>query len=140
MICFGNACKSALTLTTWTDITEQVIGGSTFTNCHVIPQNANHCRTEGNDLNLAVLRVSENNLLAAQVYILILNVANCSSPTTAVQKEVHDDPIAILTELTIGFRLLQERHEFVITVGFLHSFGCLAIYSAIISLIQFRAA
>ena len=106
-------------------VTEQVIGGSTFTNCHLIPQIANQCRTEGNDLNLAVLRVSENNLFAAQVYILILNVANCSSPTTAVQKEVHDDPIAILTELTIGFRLLQERHKFIGGVGFFHSFGSL---------------
>ena len=47
----------------------------------------------------------ENNLLSAQVYILILNVANCGSPTTAVQKEVHDDPIPILAELTISVRL-----------------------------------
>ena len=45
-------------------ITEQIIRRSTTTNCHVIPQNANHSRTEGDNLNLAILRVSENNLLS----------------------------------------------------------------------------
>lgn len=106
-------------------ITEQVIRRFTLPNCHVIPQNGHHRSTEGNDLNLAILCMPENNLLSAQVYILILNVADCGSPTTAVQKEVHDDPIPILAELTIGFRLLQERHEFIVGVGFLHSFGSL---------------
>ena len=77
------------------------------------------------DREFAVLRVPENNPLAAEVYILILNVANCGSPTTAVEQEVYDDPISILAELTIGFRLLQERHEFIVGVGFLHSFGSL---------------
>ena len=106
-------------------ITEQVVGRFALSDCHVIPQNGHHRRAEGDDLNLSVLRVPENNLSAAQVYILILNVANSGSPTTAVQKEVHDDPIPILAEVAVCFRLLQERHEFVITVGFLHSFGCL---------------
>ena len=117
--------QSVLSQETAELVAEQVIGGSTFTNCHVIPQNADHRRAEGNDLNFAVLRVPENNLLAAQVHILILNVANCGSPTTAVEKEVDDDPIPILAELTIGFRLLQERHKFIVGVGFFHSFGSL---------------
>ena len=38
---------------------------------------------------------------------------------------LHDDPIAILAELTIGFRLLQKRHEFIIGVGFFHCFRSL---------------
>lgn len=106
-------------------ITEQVVGRFALSDCHVIPQNRYHRRAEGNDLNLAVLRVPENNLSAAQVYILILNVANGGSPTTAVQKEVHDDPIPILAELTISVRLLQECHEFIVCVSFFHSFRCL---------------
>ena len=106
-------------------ITEQVVGRFALSDCHVIPQNGHHRRAEGDDLNLAVFRVPENNLSAAQVYILILNVANGGSPTTAVQKEVHDDPIPILAELTIGFRLSQERQKFFVGVGFLHCFGCL---------------
>lgn len=117
--------QSVLSQETTKLITEQVVGRFALSDCHVVPQNRHHRRTEGNDLNLAVLRVSENNLSAAQVNILILNVANCGSTTTAVQKEVHDDPIPILAELTIGFRLLQERQEFFIGVGFLHCFGCL---------------
>ena len=100
-------------------ITEQIIRRSTTTNCHVIPQNANHCRTEGDNLNFAILRVPKNDLLSAQVYILILNVAYCSSPTATIQQEIDDNPIAILAELTIGFRLLQKRHEFIIGVGLL---------------------
>ena len=67
----------------------------------------------------------ENNLSSAQVDILILDVADCGSTTTAVQKEVHDDPIPILAELTISVRLSQERQKFFVGVGFLHSFGCL---------------
>lgn len=76
-------------------ITEQIIRRSTTTNCHVIPQNANHGRTEGDNLNLAILRVSKNDLLSAQVYILILNVAYCSSPTATIQQEIDDNPITI---------------------------------------------
>ena len=106
-------------------ITEQVVGRFALSDCHVIPQNGHHRRAEGNDLNLAVLRMPENNLSAAQVYILILNVSYCGSPTTAVQKEVHDDPIPILAELTISVRLSQERQKFFVGVGFLHCFGCL---------------
>ena len=106
-------------------ITEQVVGRFALSDCHVIPQNGHHRRAEGNDLNLAILRMPENNLSTAQVYILILNVSYCGSPTTAVQKEVHDDPIPILAELAIGFRLSQERQKFFVGVGFLHCFGCL---------------
>ena len=105
-------------------ITEQVVGRFALSDCHVIPQNGHHRSTEGNDLNFAILCVPENNLLSAQVYILILNVSNCGSPATAVQKKVHDDPIPILTELAIGFRLLQECEKFIVCVSFLHSFGC----------------
>ena len=61
----------------------------------------------------------ENNLSSAQVDILILDVADCGSTTTAVQKEVHDDPIPILAELTISVRLSQERQKFFVGVGFL---------------------
>lgn len=103
-------------------ITEQVVGRFTLPNCHVISQDGHHRSAKGNDLNLSVFRVPENNLLSAQVYILILNVPNSGSPTTAVQKEVYDDPIPILAELAIGFRLLQECEKFLVCVSFLHSF------------------
>ena len=106
-------------------ITEQVVGRFALSDCHVIPQNGHHRRAEGNDLNLAVFRVPENNLSAAQVYILILNVANCGSPTTAVEQEIDDDPIPILTEVAVGFRLLQEDHEFFVSVNLFDCFGSL---------------
>ena len=70
-------------------------------------------------MNLAVLRVSKNNLLVAEVYILMLNVADYSSSTAAVAQKVHDDPITRLAELTFCFRLLQERHEFIVDVSLL---------------------
>lgn len=104
-------------------ITEQVVGRFALSDCHVIPQNGHHRRAEGNDLNLAVLRMPENNLSSAQVYILILNVANSGSPTTTVQKEVHDDPIPILAELTISVRFRQERQKFFVRVNL---FDCLS--------------
>lgn len=106
-------------------ITEQIIRGSTFTNCHVISQDSNHRSTEGDDLNFAVLRVPENNLLSAQVYILILNVANCGSSTAAVQQKIHNDPITILEEIAFCFRLLQEDQKFFVSVDLLHRFGSL---------------
>lgn len=82
-------------------IAEQVVGRFALSDCHVIPQNGHRRRAEGNDLNFTILREPENNLPAARIYILILIIANCGSPTPAVQKEVHP----ILTELAIGFRL-----------------------------------
>ena len=69
--------------------------------------------------------MSENNLLSVQVYILILNIANRGSPTTAVEQKTDDDPVAILAEVAVCFRLPQERHEFIVCVGFLHSFRSL---------------
>ena len=56
-----------------------------------------------------------------KVYILDLNVSHCGSPTTTVEKEVYDDPVAVLTEVTVGFWLLQEDHEFFICVNLLPS-------------------
>ena len=46
-------------------ITKQVVSSLALTNSHVITQDRYHGRAEGDDLNLAVLRVSENNLSAA---------------------------------------------------------------------------
>ena len=65
-------------------VAEQVVQGFALSDCHVISQDGYHRSAEGNDLNLAIFCVSEDNLLSTQVYILILNVANCGSPTTAV--------------------------------------------------------
>ena len=72
-----------------------------------------------------IMSMPENDLSSAQVNILILNVANCGSSTAAVQQKIHNDPIAILAELAIGFRLLQECVKFLVGVSFLHSFSCL---------------
>ena len=60
-----------------------------------------------------------------KVYVLDLNVSHCGSPTTTVEKEVYDDPVAVLTEVTVGFWLLQEDHEFFICVNLFDSFGSL---------------
>ena len=106
-------------------ITEQVVGRFALSDCHVFPQNGHHRRAEGNDLNLAVFRVPENNLSTAQVYILILNIANSGSTTTAVEQKIDNDPVAILAEVAVCFRLPQERQEFIVCVSFLHSFRCL---------------
>ena len=88
-------------------IAEEPVGTTSPTNCHVIPKNSNHRRAERNDLNLAVLRVPENDLFSGKVYILNLDVSHRGSPTAAVEKEIDDDPIPILTEVAVGFRFLQ---------------------------------
>ena len=106
-------------------IAEEVIRRRSRTNTHVIPKDSNHGRTERNDLNLAVLRVSEDDLFSGKVYILNLNVSHRGSPTTAVEKKVDDDPVAILTEVAVGFRLLQEDHEFFVCVNLFDGFGSL---------------
>ena len=86
-------------------IAEEPVGTTSPTNCNVIPKDCNHGRTEGNDLNFAVLRVPENDLFTSQVYILDLNVSYCSRPTTTVQKKVNNAPVSILTRITVGFWL-----------------------------------
>ena len=106
-------------------IAEEIIRRRSRPNCHVIPKDSDHGRAERDDLNLAVLRVPENNLLSGKVYILDLNVSHRSSPTTAVEKKIDDDPIPILTEVAVGFRLLQEDHEFFVCVNLFDGFGSL---------------
>ena len=64
-------------------------------------------------------------MFSGKVYVLDLNVSHCGSPTTAVEKEVYDDPVAVLTEVTVGFWLLQEDHEFFIGVNLFDCFGSL---------------
>ena len=68
-----------------------------------------------------ILRVSENDLLASKVYILNLDVSYCSRPTATVQKKVNNNPVSILTEIAVGFWLLQEDKKFFVSIGFLHS-------------------
>ncbi len=106
-------------------IAEKIVRYLALTHCHVVPKDGNHGRTEGDDLNLAVLCVPEYNLPPGQVYILDQNVSHRSSPATAVEQEIDDDPIPILTEVAVGFRLLQEGQEFFICVNLLHRLRCL---------------
>lgn len=106
-------------------IAEEVIRRRSCPNCHVIPKDGNHGRAERDDLNLAVLGVPEDDLLSGKVYILDLNVSHCGSPTAAVEQEIDDDPIPILTEVAVGFRLLQEDHKLFVCVNLFDSFGSL---------------
>ena len=106
-------------------IAEEPVGTASSTNCHVIPKNSDHGRAERDDLNLAVLGVSENDLFSGKVYILDLNVSHRSSPTTAVEKKIDDDPIPILTEVAVGFRLLQKDHKLFVSVNLFDCFGSL---------------
>lgn len=106
-------------------IAEEIVGTISCPNCHIIPKDRNHGRTERNDLNLAVLCVPENDLFSGEVYILDLNVSHRGSSTAAVEKEVYDDPIPIFTEVAVGFRLLQEDHEFFVRVDLFDGFGSL---------------
>ena len=65
-------------------VTEQIIASASAADNHVIPKDRHHGRAEGNDLDFAVLRMPENDLFTRQIYILILDVSHCGSPTTAV--------------------------------------------------------
>lgn len=120
-------CQSQCVLTQ--EVTEliakKIIRRRSSTNTHVVPKDGNHGRTERNNLNLAVLGVPENDLFSCKVYILNLNVSHCSSPTAAVEKEIDNNPIPILTEVAVGFRLLQKDHEFFVCVNLFDSFGSL---------------
>ena len=106
-------------------IAEEVIRRRSRTNTHVIPKNSDHGRAERDDLNLTVLGVSENDMISGKVYILDLDVSHCGSPTTAVEKKVEDDPVAILTEVAVGFRLLQKDHKLFVRVNLFDCFGSL---------------
>ena len=65
-------------------VTEQIIASASAADNHVIPKDRYHGGAEGDDLDFAVLRVPENDLFTRQIYILILDVSHCGSPTTAV--------------------------------------------------------
>lgn len=119
--------------------TAELITESALPNCHVTSQNRHHRRAEGNTLNSPILCVPENDLSAAQIYILILNVTHCGSPAAAVQQDIRCDPSPILAGLAISFRPLQEREKRLICVSFLYSFGRLAAFETGICVALFIA-
>ena len=44
----------------------------------------------------------ENDLFSGKVYILNLDVSHCGSPAAAVEKEIDDNPIPILTKVAVS--------------------------------------
>ena len=97
-------------------VAEQVGIGLALTDSHIIPKNEHHITTQGNDLNLFAFGVAEHDLPCVQINVPVLDVADGSRSTTAVHQEIDDNPTAIFTEITVLFRLLQQRLQLRIAV------------------------
>lgn len=54
-----------------------------------------------------------------------LNVSHRGSPSAAVEQEIDDDPIPMLTEVAVGFRLPQKDHKLFVSVNLFDCFGSL---------------
>ena len=71
--------------------------------------------------------MAENDLLAFKIHIAVLDIPNCTRSATAIHKEIDNDPVAVLAEITTAGWLLEQEHEFSIRVGFFHGFLVLVI-------------
>jgi hypothetical protein len=87
-------------------VAEQVSIGLAFADCHIVPQNEHHITTQGNDLNLFAFGVAEHDLPCLQINVPVLDVADGSRSTPAIQQEIDDNPTAILAEIAMLFWLL----------------------------------
>lgn len=71
--------------------------------------------------------MTENDLLAFKIHIAVLNVSDCARSTTAIHKEVYNDPVTVFAEITATGWLLEQEHQFRVRVGFFHGFLVLVI-------------
>lgn len=71
--------------------------------------------------------MAENDLLAFKIHIAVLDIPNCTRPTTAIHKEIDNDPVAVLAEITTAGWLLEQEHQFRVRVGFFYGFLVLVI-------------
>ena len=89
--------------------TEQIIFGLAFSHSHIVLQNRHHLTTKGICLNFSIFIVPKHNLPALQINISVLDVADCGSPTPAVQQKIDNYPVPILTEIGTFGRLFSKR-------------------------------
>lgn len=106
-------------------ITEQIIITLSTANNHIITQDINHLRAEGNDLNMSILCMPEYYLSGVQINVLIENVADGGGTASAVEEEVNNSPISVFAEITILIGLAEEEQKFVIRISF---FYCLLVF------------
>ena len=71
--------------------------------------------------------MAENDLLAFKIHIAVLDISNCTRSTTAIHKEVDNDPVTVFAEITVARWLLEQKHQFCVRVGFFHGFLVLVI-------------
>lgn len=71
--------------------------------------------------------MTENDLLAFKIHIAVLDIPNCTRSTTAIHKEIDNDPVAVFAEITVARWLLEQKHQFCVRVGFFHGFLVLVI-------------
>ena len=71
--------------------------------------------------------MTENDLLAFKIHIAVLDIPNCTRSTTAIHKEIDNDPVAIFAEITVARWLLEQEHQFCVRIGFFHGFLVLVI-------------
>ena len=70
--------------------------------------------------------MAENDLLAFKIHIAVLDISNCTRSTTAIHKEVDNDPVTVFAEITVARWLLEQEHQFRVRVGFFYGFLFLA--------------
>ena len=97
-------------------ITEEIVLPLPFPYLHIIAEPAYQRRAEGNHQDMPVFCVAECDLPAVQVYIPVLDITDRSGTASTVEKELHDDPVTILTETTVCFWLFQKFSQFIIAV------------------------
>ena len=71
--------------------------------------------------------MTKNDLLAFKIHIAVLDIPNCTRSTTAIHKEIDNDPVAIFAEITVARWLLEQKHQFRVRVGFFYGFLVLVI-------------
>ena len=73
--------------------------------------------------------MAENDLLAFKIHIAVLDISNCTRSTTAIHKEIDNDPVAIFAEITACRRLFQQPQQFFVRIGFLDCFDLFIVWN-----------
>lgn len=101
-------------------IAEEIILCPAASNALILLENSPHLLTQGNGLNLAVFAVAKDDLLAVQVDIAVLNVADRGGAASRVDEKVDDDPIPIDGEAAGRGGAAKKRQQLLIAVCLLY--------------------
>ena len=103
-------------------VTKQIIFRLASPDGHILLQEGHHRRTQRDSLYFAIFVVAKQNLPCVQIHIPVLDIADRGRTASAVHQEINNDPVSIVAEGAVLFRLFQQSQQFIVCIRFLDGF------------------